>query len=116
MMPLNHILRKCTTRYKLSILQEKINHLLYMDDIKRFAKNKKGLETQWEYTVRTMDFGIEKYAMLVMKTGKWHLTDGMELPNQDKFWTLGEKETNKYLGMLEADIIKRVEMKEKTQK
>ena len=27
-MPLNHILRKCTTRYKFSRLQEKINHLM----------------------------------------------------------------------------------------
>ena len=41
MMPLNHILRKCTAGYKLSRLQEKINHLMYMDDIKLFAKNEK---------------------------------------------------------------------------
>ena len=34
MMPLNHILRKCAAGYKLSGLQEKINHLMYMDDIK----------------------------------------------------------------------------------
>ena len=39
LMPLNHILRKCTAGYKLSRSQEKINHLMYMDDIKRFAKN-----------------------------------------------------------------------------
>ena len=41
MMPLNHILRICTAGYKLSRLQEKINHLIYVDDIKLFAKNKK---------------------------------------------------------------------------
>ena len=41
MMPLNHILRKCTTGYKLSKSQEKINHLMYMDDIKLFGKTKK---------------------------------------------------------------------------
>ena len=34
MMPLNHILRKCTDGYKLSKSQEKINHLIYMDNIK----------------------------------------------------------------------------------
>ena len=39
MMPLNHILRKCTTGYKLSRSQENINHLMYIDDIKLFAKN-----------------------------------------------------------------------------
>ena len=27
--------------HKLSILQEKINHLMYVDDIKLFAKNEK---------------------------------------------------------------------------
>ena len=40
----------------------------------------------------------------------------MELPNQDKTRTLGEKETYKYLGILEADTIKQVEMKEKIKK
>ena len=63
-----------------------------------------------------MEFGIEKCTMLVMKSGKRHMTDGMELPNQDKFRTLGENETYKYLGILEADTIKQVEMKEKIQK
>ena len=38
MIPLNHILRKSTARYKLSWSQEKINPLIYMDDIKLFAK------------------------------------------------------------------------------
>ena len=38
MIPLNHILRKFTTGYKLSRSQEKINHLMYVDDIKLFAK------------------------------------------------------------------------------
>ena len=41
MMPLNHILRKCTAGYKLSRSQKKINHLMYTDDIKILAKNEK---------------------------------------------------------------------------
>ena len=45
MMPLNHILRKCTAGYKLSRSQEKVNHLIYIDDIKLFAKNENELET-----------------------------------------------------------------------
>ena len=51
--------------------------------------------------------------MLVIKSGKRHLTDGIELPNQDKIRTFGETETYKYLGILEADTIKQEEMKEK---
>ena len=37
-----------------------------------------------------MGFGIEKCAMIVMKSGKRHMTDGMELPNQDEIRTLAE--------------------------
>ena len=44
MMPLNHTLRKCAAGYKLSRSQEKINHLMYMNDIKLFTKNEKELE------------------------------------------------------------------------
>ena len=37
----------------------------------------------------------------------------MELPSQNKIRTLGEKGTYNYLGILEADTIKQVEMKDK---
>ena len=75
MMPLNYILRKCTAGYNLSRSQEKINQLMYMDDIKLFAKIEKELETLI-HAVRIysqdigMEFGIEKCAMLVIKSGK----------------------------------------------
>ena len=68
---------------------------MYMDDINLFAKNEKELETLI-HAVRIysqnigMEFGIEKCAMLVIKSGKRHMSDGMELPNQDKIRTLGE--------------------------
>ena len=45
MMPLNLILRKCPSVYKYSRSQEKINHLMYMDDTKPFVKKIKKLET-----------------------------------------------------------------------
>ena len=117
MMPLNHILRKCIAGYKLSKSQEKINHLMYMDD-KLFAKNEKELETLIQ-TVRIynqdkgMEFGIEKCTILEMKNGKQHITVGVELPYQVVIRTLGEKETYKYLWILEADSIKQQEMKER---
>ena len=94
---------------------------MYINYIKLFAKNKKELETLI-HTVRIysedvgMEFGIEKFALLVMKSGKRHRTDVMELPNQDKIRTLAENETYKYLGIFEADTIKQVEMKDKIQK
>ena len=51
-----------------------------------------------------------------MKSSKRYLMVGMELANQDKIRTLGEKEIYKYLGILEADTIRQVEMKEKLRK
>ena len=63
-----------------------------------------------------MEFCIEKYAMLEITSVKRNITEGMELPNQDKFRTLGEKETNKYLGILQANNIKQMDMKDKIQK
>ena len=87
-MPLNHILRNCTAKNKLSKPQENISHLMYMDDITLFAKNEKERETLI-HAVRIysqdigMEFCIEKCTMLVMKRGKRHLKDGVELPNQD---------------------------------
>ena len=51
-----------------------------------------------------------------MKSGKRHIRDGMELLNQDKIRTLGEKKTYKYLGILDGDTIKQEEMKEKLRK
>ena len=41
MMPLNDILRKCIGGCKFTKPQEKINHLMDIDDIKLFAKNEK---------------------------------------------------------------------------
>ena len=41
------------------------------------------------------------------------MTEGIELPNQEKMKTLGEEETYIYLGILEADTIKQVEMRDK---
>ena len=60
-----------------------------------------------------MEFGVEKWVMLVMKSGKRRMTEGIELPNQVVIKTLGEKETYKYLGILESDNIKQQKMKEK---
>ena len=52
-----------------------------------------------------MEFDTDKCTMLVMKSGKRHMTEGIKLPNQEKTRTLGEKESYKYLGILEADTM-----------
>ena len=60
-----------------------------------------------------MEFGIEKSAMSLMISGKRLIMEGFEQTNKVVIRTVGEKETYKYLGLLEADTIKQQEMKEK---
>ena len=102
MIPLNHILKKFTGGYKLSKSKEKINHLMYMDDIKVFTKNEKELKTLiqavriYRQDIR-MEFGIENCAILRIKNGKRRMTEGKDQLNKEKIRMLGEKETYKDL-------------------
>ena len=69
MMPLNHILRKCIAGYKLSKLQEKINQCTWTTS-NFLPKTKKIGNPNINCQEIGMEFGIEKCAMLVMKSGK----------------------------------------------
>ena len=93
-------------------MQWELQHLIYMNDIKIFTKHEKELMTQIQ-TIRIysqdigMEFSIEKYAMLIMKSGKRKTAERRELPNQENIKTLGEKKKiYKHLGILEVDSIK----------
>ena len=113
MMPLNHIHTKCTGVKNFTKLQKKFYHLMHLDDLKLSTKKEKELDTLIQtiriYSQNTrMEFGIEKCAMLLMKR---QIMDGIEQQNQAKIRTPQEKETYKCLGILEADTIKQVEIK-----
>ena len=54
-MHLNYIFRKCTGDSKFIKSQEKINHLIFMDDIKLFAKNEKELKTNTDDNIQPGD-------------------------------------------------------------
>ena len=75
LIPLTSVLKTTKHGYEFAKNGEKINHLLYMDDLKLYAKNEKELDSLVQ-TVRLfskdigMDFGIEKCSMLIMKRGK----------------------------------------------
>ena len=82
---------------------------MYRDDIKVFAKKQKTKqkkkhknEKAWEVLIQTIriynqdigiEFGIEKYVILIMKSGKTETTEGIELPNKESIRTLGERKT-----------------------
>ena len=59
-----------------------------------------------------MESGIEKCAMLIRKSRKRQIMEGIELSNQERIKMFGERENYKYLGILEADIIKQAKMKD----
>ena len=45
MIPLSLILRKAKTEYEFSESKEKINHLLFMDDLRLYSQSEKGLDS-----------------------------------------------------------------------
>ena len=116
LIPLIIILRKSESAYQFSCNKEKINHLLFMNDLKLYAKNEKGLEpliqAVWILSDDIgMEFGIDKCATLVLKRRKNTKFDGISLP--DGRWMKGliEEASYKYLGILQADQIRSTEMK-----
>ena len=75
MVPLSLILKKVNACYKWGKKEYKLNHLLFMDDLKLYAKS----EEQTSTLVRTvyvfstdigMEFGIKKCGIFTMKRGK----------------------------------------------
>ena len=92
---------------------------MYMDDIKLFSKNEKELETLIQVVIIYrddigMEFGIEKRDMLIMRSGKRQMMEGIEIPNQEKIRTFEENENCKYLGILGADTFKQAKIREKS--
>ena len=63
-----------------------------------------------------MEFGIEKCTMLILKSEKRKIMEGIELLNKGRIRTLRKKENYKYLGVLDADTIKKWKWKEKLEK
>ena len=121
LIPLSLILRKAKAAYEFSESKEKINHLLFMDDLKLYSRSEKGLDSLVQ-TVHVfsedigMEFDIEKCAMLVMEKGKIEKSVGIELPGGKVTKSLQEGECCKYLRILEADKFFEEKMKLKVSK
>ena len=81
------MLHKVKAGYEMSG-KVKINHLLYMDDLKLYGKNKEQIESLVN-TVQLlsddigMKFGVAKCGMLVLKRGKVVESEGIVLPGGD---------------------------------
>ena len=114
MIPLSNILRKMQPGYLLGTV--KVNHLLFMDDLKLFSKNENEINTLVS-TVNAisidirMEFGIQKCGLLVMKRGKVIKTQGIELEENNVIRDIDEK-GYKYLGIVESDKVHEKNMKD----
>ena len=120
MIPLTLVLRQTKASYELKKGGKKINHLLFMDDLKLFAKNEDQIDNLVN-AVRVcsedikMEFGLPKYGVLIMKRGKVVKSEGISMPDGKMMKNI-EEGGYKYLGILEADGVKHEEMKDQIKK
>ena len=120
MIPLSLIVRKVNICYEWGKKEYKLNHLLFMDDLKLFSMSESQIETLMEIvqifsTDIGMEFGLKKCGVLAIKRGQIVKCDGIVLPNGDVMRE-ADKKGYTYLGIVELDKIKENEMKEKTTK
>ena len=117
--PLSSLLNESQSGYK--IFDKTINHLLYMDDLKLFAKNDSQLEGllnivgQFSKDIK-MEFGLDKCAKATFIKGKLHKTSCINLNHSIKIRELEQEEVYKYLGVSEGDGIHHSAMREKIRK
>ncbi|MEO0683920.1 MAG: reverse transcriptase family protein [Cyanobacteria bacterium J06649_11] len=115
MVPLTLLLRKEKMGIYYSEINEFINHLLFMDDLKLYAQSERtlaelvGVVEKFSRDIG-MKFGIEKCACITIKNGNVSKALGIELPSGESIKTL-DNEGYKYLGVLQYCDIKHKEMK-----
>ena len=84
--PISLILRRAKAAYEFSGNKETISHLLFINDLKLYSRNDKGLDSLVQTISAVsedigMEFGIEKCATLVIEKGKIVKSVGIELPD-----------------------------------
>ena len=115
--PLSLLLRKVKTSYEWGRKEFKLNHLLFMDDLKLFVKSDDQVDSlvQAVFTFSEdicMEFGLKKCGVVVLKKGKLVKFDVIHLPNQEKMKEVDENGYT-YIGIRELDEIKEHKMKNK---
>ena len=109
------LLRKVKASYEWGRKKFKLNHLLFMDDLKLFGKSDDQIDSLVETLFTfgediSMEFGLKKCGVVILKKGKLVKFDGIHLPNQEIMKEVDENGYT-YLGILELDEIKEHKMK-----
>ena len=117
LIPMSLVLRKVRAVYSFGNHKPKVNHLLFMDDMKLFGRSSVEIDklVSTVYLVSAymrMEFGIRKSGVLVLKKGKVVDSDGVQLPNRERMQSV-EEEGYKYLEILEVDDLQHTVMKER---
>ena len=101
---------KSNTGYEEHMTKTKVSHLLYMDDLKLVGKTEEELQKQMQ-VVRTysddihMEFGLDKCAEIVLKTGKLVQSQNVSLDFNREIQELKQGKTYKYIGIEEGEGI-----------
>ena len=114
LIPLSNLLRKTAGGFNLN-RSIRLNHLLFMDDLKLYGKNEAEttslLNKVKEFSADIgMKFGLEKCGMLKIEKGNVKKIEGIDLAENVRINEI-EEEGYRYLGILEYDNIKHNEMK-----
>ena len=108
LLPLTWLINKTNIGYKLSSSNQKVSHLMFMDDLKLYAPNDKLLKNLIDIVklfsddIR-MNFGIDKCNKLTIIRGKVKQSDSTQLNNGDEIKSLNNQQYYKYLGFKEQD-------------
>lgn len=116
--PLSSMLNKSRCGYMVKNTDVRVNHLIYMDDIKIFGQRREDMEEMIGIVKRfsddiCMEFGLEKCATASFKKGKISTSANITVENNCSIKTLEPGEAYKYLGIDEGDGIQHVAMKDK---
>ena len=117
LIPMSLVLRKVKAGYSFGNDKPKVNHLLFMDDMKLVGRSSVEIDklVSTVYLVSAdmrMEFGIRKCGVLVLKKGKVVDSDGVLLPYGERMQSF-EEEGYKYLGILEVDDLQHTVMKKR---
>lgn len=119
--PLSSLLSATNTGYTCKNENQKIHHLLYIDDLKLISKSDEELTEQLQQVKRfsndiKMEFGLDKCAKATFLKGKHIKSENVEIDFETTIKALDQQETYKYLGIEEHDGVQQKIMKQKLNK
>ena len=124
--PLSKILKDKNIGYDLSEgrskkSNKKINHLLFMDDLKLFADSDQNLTKLVDEVSKfskdiKMEFGLDKCSKCTIRKGKKVAAMNIQVDEDSHIEDLAEDTTYKYLGIEENATIEHKKMREKIKK